>query len=63
MSLNIDMKMIRPVNSSGCSLIFDMELFDFVAELPCGESWEDVPLEFHWLTVNCVKKFCIVMNS
>ena len=23
MSLNIDMKMIRPVNSSGCLLIFD----------------------------------------
>ena len=26
----------------------------FGAELQCGESWEDVPLEFHWLTINSV---------
>ena len=40
MSLNIDMKMIRPVNYSGFSFIFWQELLDFVAELQCGESWE-----------------------
>ena len=55
MSLNIDMKMIRPVESSGSSLIFDYELMDFVAELQCGESWEDIPLEFHRLLINCVQ--------
>ena len=30
-------------------------LLDFVAELQCGESWEDIPLEFHWLTINSVQ--------
>ena len=55
MSLNIDMKMIRPLNSSGSSLIFEHELLDFVAELQCGESWENIPLEFHWLTINCIQ--------
>ena len=34
---------------------FAHELLDFVAELQCGESWENIPLEFHWLSVNCVQ--------
>ena len=34
MSSKIDMEKIRPLNSSGFSLL------DFVAELQCGESWE-----------------------
>ena len=55
MSLNIDMKIIRRVKSSGCTLIFCNELLDFVAELQCGESWENIPLEFHWLTINSVQ--------
>ena len=55
MSLNIDMKIFRPVNSSGRTLIFDIELLDFVAKLQRGESWESIPLEFHWLTVNFVQ--------
>ena len=33
MSLNIDMKTIRPVNFSGSRIIFKQELLDFVAEL------------------------------
>ena len=28
-------------------------LFDFVAELQCGESWENIPLEFHRFSVHC----------
>ena len=31
------------------------ELLDLVAELQCGESWEDIPLEFRWLTINGVQ--------
>ena len=54
MSLNIDMKGIRPLNCSGGSLILDMKSWDFVAELQYGESWEG-PVEFHWLTINCVQ--------
>ena len=27
----------------------------FVAELQSGESWEDIPLEFNWLTINSVQ--------
>ena len=34
---------------------FVHELLDFVDELQCGESWENIPLEFHWLAVNCVE--------
>ena len=55
MSLHIDMKMIRCEKSSGSVLIFDMKLLDFVVELQCCESLEDIPLEFHWLTINCVQ--------
>ena len=36
---------------------------DFVDELQCGESCENIPFEFHRLSVNCVQKFCIVVNS
>ena len=39
MSLNIDMKIIRPWNCAGVAH-FVHELLDFVAELQCGESWE-----------------------
>ena len=55
MSLNIDMKMIRPVKSSGSSLIFKKELLEFAEELQCGESWEDIAREFNRLTFNCVQ--------
>ena len=55
MSLNIDMKMIRPWNSSGGPLTFDRELLDFLTELQRIESWENIPLEFHWLTINCIQ--------
>ena len=34
---------------------FRHELLDLVAELQCGESWADIPLELHWLTINCVQ--------
>ena len=34
---------------------FGHELVDFVDELQCGESWENIPLEFHRLSVNCVQ--------
>ena len=34
---------------------FVYELLDFVDELQCGESWENVPLEFHRLSVICVQ--------
>ena len=40
LSLNIDTKMIRP---------------DFVGELQRGESWENISLEFHRFSVNCVQ--------
>ena len=55
MSLNIDMKIIRPVKYSGSTLIFDENSGTFVAELQCGESWENIPLEFHWLAINCIQ--------
>ena len=39
MSLNIDMKMIGPVNFCGVTLNLDSNSWTFVAELQCGESW------------------------
>ena len=35
---------------------FVHELLDFLDELQCSESWEHIPLEFHWLTINCVQR-------
>ena len=39
MSLNIDMKIIRPWNCAGSPILF-MNSWTFVDELQCGESWE-----------------------
>ena len=55
MSLNIDMKIILPVKFSGVSFNLNSKSFDFLTELQRSESWEDIPLEFHCLTVNSVK--------
>ena len=55
MSLNIDMKMIRPLNFSGATLNLDSNSWTMWLSSKCGESWEDVPLEFHWLTINSVQ--------
>ena len=55
MSLNIDMKMIPSFKLFWWIAQFRHELLDFVAELQCGESWENIPLEFNWLTINCVQ--------
>ena len=54
MSLNIGMKIIRPWNCAGFAH-FVHELVDFLDELQYSESWENIPLEFHWLTINCVQ--------
>ena len=54
MSLNIDMKMIRPLNSDG-SLILDMNSWTVLHTLQCSESWENITLEFHRFSVNCVQ--------
>ena len=55
MSLNIDMKIMLPVKFSGVSPLISTVTFDFLTELQRIESWENIPLEFHWLTVNSVK--------
>ena len=57
MSLNIDMKIILPVKFSGGSADLNSKLFDFFTELQRIESWENIPLEFHWLTVDSVKAY------
>ena len=54
MSLNIDMKIIRPWQLFGFAH-FAHELLDFTDKLQCSESWENIPLEFHRLTINCVQ--------
>ena len=54
MSLNIDMKIIRNWNCAGSHILF-MSSWTFVDELQCGEFWENIPLEFHRLSVNCVQ--------
>ena len=55
MSLNIDMNIILPVKFSGVSPNLNSKNFDFFTELQRIESWENTPLEFHWLTVDSVK--------
>ena len=34
---------------------FVHELLDFLDELQCSEYWENIPLEFHRFTINCVQ--------
>ena len=62
MSLNVDAElMIHPVKFG--VLVLDtlsfprQELLDFDPELQCGECWENIPLEFHWLTINCLQSY------
>ena len=55
MSLNIDMKMILPVRFSGVSFNLNSNSLNFLTVLQRIESWENIPLEFHWLTVDSVK--------
>ena len=54
MSLNIDMNIILPVKFSGVSSNPNSKTFDFVTELQRIESWENIPLEVHWLAVESV---------
>ena len=58
LSLNIDMKMIRPVNYSGVTL--DLNSNSWTLWLSCNVVNPvkiDVPLEFHWLTINSVQSY------
>ena len=55
MSLNIDMHIILPVKFSGVSSNLNSKRFDFITELQRFESWENIPLEVHRLTVDSVK--------
>ena len=62
MSLNIDMKMIRPLNSSGLSLIFDMKSWTLLQSCNVvnpGKYSTRIPLVHQQLC----PKFCIMMNS
>ena len=54
-SLNIDINMILPVKFSGVSSNLNSKRFDFFTELQRFDSWENIPLEFHWLAVDSVK--------
>ena len=54
MSLNIDINMILPVKFSGVSPNLNNKLL--TSSLSCNVlSWENIPLEFHWLAVDSVK--------
>ena len=53
MSLNIDMKRILLVKFSGVSP--NLNIKHFFTELQRIETWENIPLEFHWLTVDSVQ--------
>ena len=55
MSLNIDMKIILPVKFSGVSFNLNSKVLTSLTELQRIESWENIPLEFHWLAVNSVQ--------
>ena len=59
MSLNINMQIIRPWNCAGFAH-FVHELVDFLNELQCCESWENVPPEFHRFSISCVH--CSVLS-
>ena len=54
MSLNIDMN-----DNSSMELFwvrpFRSWTFGLLGELRCSESWENIPLEFHRLSINCVQ--------
>ena len=39
----------------GLSHYSEQETFDFFTERERIESWENIPLEFHWLAVDSVK--------
>ena len=39
------------------------ELLDFLTELQCGESLENIPLKFHWLTINCVQSSVLLSSQ
>ena len=60
MSLNIDMKIIRPWNCSGSPHVIH-ELLDFLDELQSCDSWEIFHSNSSILRQLC-PKFCIVMN-
>ena len=49
----------RHEDNSSLELIFVAhfvhDLLDFLNELQCSESWENIPLEFHRFSVNCVQ--------
>ena len=62
MSLNIDMKMIRPVKSSGSELIFDRN--SWTSRTSCnvvnpGKYSTQIPLAHHQLC----PKLCLLVNS
>ena len=54
-SLNIDMKMIRPVKSSGVTLNFDSNSWTLSMSCNVLNPVKNIPLEFHRLFVNCVQ--------
>ena len=59
--LNIDMKMIRPVNLSGVTLIFDRNSWTLLPRCNAVNPWKfstRIPLAHHQLC----PRFCIVMN-
>ena len=61
MSLNIDMKMIRPLNSAGCLLIFERNSWTLLHSCNVvnpGKYSTRIPLVHHQLC----PKLCIVMN-
>ena len=61
MSLNIDKKMIRPLNSAGCLLIFDRNSWTLLQSCNVvnpGKYSTRIPLVHHQLC----PKFCVVVN-
>ena len=61
MSLNIDMKIIRPLNSFWLIAHFGHELLDFADELQCGNRGKYSTRIPSVLRQLC-PKFCIVVN-
>ena len=51
--MDIDMKLIRPLNSDG-SLILDMSSWTLLQSCNVVNPG-NIPLEFHGLTINCVQ--------
>ena len=58
MSLNMDMKRILPVKASGVCPLGTQQIIDFVTELQRSEPWENIPLEFRWLSFDVIKIAC-----